>query len=365
MASLLKAVFGDPKAKRAQVMEEIAVNRDMTLKTLFSQQFSLLNLDLLETLGTGTFGRVRLVKSLEDDRYYALKVMKKARIAKLKQLEHVQNEVRIMSHVRLPLMVELYAVFQDDNSLYMLLEYIPGGELFSHLRRQEKFAFAVYQFYAAEIVAAIQILHELNVMYRDIKPENILIHKDGHIRLSDFGFAKILDTSDRTFTLCGTPEYLAPEIIQGVGHGTSVDWWALGVLIFEMAAGYPPFYGDNPFSVYQKILQARIKFPSSVPQTARSIIGGFCTVNRTRRLGSGRGGFDNMKKHRFFWGIDWRAAARQLIVPPIVPTVSSAGDTSNFDFYSDEPPEELANLTSDERRMFNEIDESILERKAT
>jgi protein kinase X len=256
MASLLKAVFGDPKAKRAQVMEEIAVNRDMTLKTLFSQQFSLLNLDLLETFGTGTFGRVRLVKSLEDDRYYALKVMKKARIAKLKQLEHVQNEVRIMSHVRSPLMVELYAVFQDDNSLYMLLEYIPGGELFSHLRRQEKFAFAVYQFYAAEIVAAIQILHELNVMYRDIKPENILIHKDGHIRLSDFGFAKILDTSDRTFTLCGTPEYLAPEIIQGVGHGTSVDWWALGVLVFELLAGYAPFSnGDEDASPKVRNLQ--------------------------------------------------------------------------------------------------------------
>ena len=361
MAALLKAVFGDPKAKTKEVLEEIGVNRDMTLKTLFAPSFSLLNLDLLETLGSGTFGRVRLVKSLEDGRFYALKVMKKARVAKLKQLEHVQNEVKIMSHVRCPLIVELFAVFQDDNNLYLLMEFIPGGELFSHLRRQEKFTFALYQFYAAEIVAAIQSLHELNVMYRDIKPENILIHSDGHIRLSDFGFAKILDTIDKTFTLCGTPEYLAPEIIQGVGHGMSVDWWALGVLIFEMSAGFPPFYGDNPFAVYQKILHSNIKFPSSVPQTTRSVINGFCTISRTRRLGSGRGGFDNMKKHRFFWGIDWRAASRQLIVPPMVPTVTSAGDTSNFDFYGDEGPEELANLNSEERKMFDHVD-AILER---
>jgi len=361
MSSVLKAVFGDPKAKTAQVVDEINVNRDMTLKTLFSQQFSLLNLDLLETLGTGTFGRVRLVKSLEDERYYALKVMKKARVAKLRQLEHIQNEVKILSRVRCAFITELFAVFQDDNNLYLLLEFVPGGELFSHLRRQEKFSFTVYQFYAAELVAGIQCLHELNVMYRDVKPENILIHSDGHIRLTDFGFAKILDTTDRTFTLCGTPEYLAPEIIQGVGHGTSVDWWAIGILIFEMSAGFPPFYGDNPFSVYQKILHSHIKFPSSVPQTTRAIINGFCTINRSRRLGSGRGGFDNMKNHRFFWGIDWRAAARQLIVPPIVPTVNSAGDTSNFDFYNDEGPEELANLTSAERQMFDQIEE-ILER---
>lgn len=360
--NLLHAVIGDPKAKTAQVVAEIDVNKDMTLKALFSEEFSLSNLDLLETLGTGTFGRVRLTKSLEDGRYYALKMMKKMRIAQLKQLEHVQNEVKIMSRVRCPFVVELYAVFQDDNNLYLLLEYIPGGELFSHLRRQQKFSPTVVQFYAAEIVAAIQSLHELNVMYRDIKPENILIFKDGHIRLSDFGFAKILDDTDRTFTLCGTPEYLAPEIIQGVGHGMSVDWWAIGVLVFEMAAGYPPFYGDNPFAVYQKILSASIKFPSSIPHTTRSIVSGFCTVSRTRRLGSGRGGFDNMKKHRFFWGIDWRAAARQLIMPPIVPTILSSGDTSNFDFYSDEGPDEQANLTSAEREMFHQID-VILERK--
>lgn len=362
MSFLVTALLGDPKAKTQQVVAEIDVNKDMTLKTLFAPQFSLVNLELLETLGTGTFGRVRLVKSLEDGRYYALKMMKKMRVAKLKQLEHVQNEVKIMSRVRCPLMVELYAVFQDDNSLYMLQEYIPGGELFSHLRRQEKFSATITQFYAAEIVAAIQYLHELNVMYRDVKPENILIHKDGHIRLSDFGFAKILDSSDRTFTLCGTPEYLAPEIIQGVGHGLSVDWWAIGVLIYEMAAGYPPFYADNPFAVYQKILHSSIKFPTGLPASTRSVVNGFCTVSRTRRLGSGRGGFDNMKKHRFFWGIDWRAAARQLIMPPIVPTVASAGDTSNFDFYSDEGPDEQANLTSQERDMFTEID-AILERR--
>ena len=151
--------------------------------------------------------------------------MKKSRIVRFKQLEHIQNEVRLLSRIRCGFVNNLFAVFQDDNSLYLLLEYVHGGELFSYIRRQGKLDLILYQFYAVEIACALHYLHSLKIAYRDVKPENILIDRNGHIRLTDFGFAKIID--DRTYTLCGTPEYLAPEVIQGNGHGLAVDFWAL------------------------------------------------------------------------------------------------------------------------------------------
>lgn len=290
--------------------------------------------------------------------------MKKSRIVRLNQLEHIQNEVRILSRLRCPFVNELYAVFQDDNCLYLLLEYIPGGELFSHLRSRRKFDLSLYQFYTVEVACALKYMHDLRIAYRDIKPENILLSKDGHIRLTDFGFAKIVE--DRTFTLCGTPEYLAPETIQGTGHGTSVDWWALGVLLFEMSMGFPPFYGDNPFTVYRKILSGIIAFPQGVSTAAahtptKKAIQGFLTQSRTSRLGCGKGGFETIKSHSFFRNIDFSSAMRQLITPPLVPTVIGEGDSSNFDHYPDEAVEESGNLTLKERLMFNAIDE-ILER---
>lgn len=342
------------------------LNLDFSLKSIFNPEFSLVDLDLLETLGTGTFGRVRLVKSLIDRKFYALKMMKKARIVKLQQLEHIQNEVRILSRLRCRFVNELFAVWADDNSLYLLLEYIPGGELFSHLRRQGKFDLPQYLFYTVEVICALQHIHALNIVYRDIKPENILIHSNGHIILSDFGFSKIIDDIQQTFTLCGTPEYLAPEVIEGKGYGLAIDFWALGVLLFEMAAGYPPFYGDNPFEVYRKILAAKVNFPSSssgasIPSAARSAISSFLTVSRSSRLGCGSGGFRSIKTHQFFRGIEWTSASQCLIMPPTVPTVLSAGDTSNFDLYPDEAIEESTNLTFEERQMFAEFDR-ILER---
>lgn len=191
--------------------------------------------------------------------FYALKILRKTQIIKLKQVDHVQHERAVLGEVAgHPFITNLIATFSDQNSLYMLLDYVPGGELFSYLRKFRRFDESIARVYAAEIVLVLEFLHEQQggIAYRDLKPENLLLDNDGHIKLVDFGFAKRLGHPDHhpveTYTLCGTPEYLAPEVIQNKGHSTAVDWWALGILIYEFLAGYPPFYHNNPMEIYKQ-----------------------------------------------------------------------------------------------------------------
>jgi serine/threonine protein kinase len=348
----------DVKFEKGHETLPVEINFDFSLKTLFAPEFGIKDLDLLETIGTGVFGRTRIVRSLKDRNFYALKIMKKVRIVKQGQLHHVQNEIKILSRLRCPFVQELRGVFQDENSLYLVLEFIPGGELFSHLRRSRVFDLPVYQFVAVEIACALYHMHKMTIIYRDLKPENILINRLGHIRLTEFSLAKLI--KNRTYTLCGTPEYVSPEIINGEGYGYSADWWAFGILLHEMCVGFPPFYGRNPFTVYRKILEGN--FPTdgpSIPATTWQAVKGFLTVDRSLRLGCQS--FEQVKSHPFFDGVDWNSAFRQLIVPPMVPTVISDGDTSNFDFYPAETIEEPANLSQQDRMLFESIDE-ILDR---
>jgi len=219
--------------------------------------------------------------------------------------------------------------------LYLLFEYVQGGELFSHLRAAGRFATKTARFYAAEIVLALEYLHQQKIVYRDLKPENLLLDHKGHIKVTDFGFAKVVP-DNRTFTLCGTPEYLAPEVIKGKGHGTEVDWWALGILVFEMLAGFPPFYDENPFGIYEKILLGRISFPAHFDSSARDLVKKLLASDRTRRLGNLKDGAADVKKHRFFKGLDWDAMSKRKNTPPIVPVVEHEGDTSNFEEYEEE-----------------------------
>ena len=297
------------------------------------------DIELLETLGTGTFGRVRLAKHMPV-KYYAMKILKKAEVVRLKQVEHILSEKEILMSISHPFIVNLYKTFQDEKNLYMLLEYVPGGELFSHLRRAGRFPNETSRFYAAEIVLALQYLHARDIIYRDLKPENLLLDREGHMKITDFGFAKHVE--ERTWTLCGTPEYLAPEIIQSKGHGKAVDWWALGILIYEMLAGYPPFYDEHPFGIYEKILAGRIDFPKHFDIHAKDLIKRLLTADRTKRIGNLKNGADDIKKHKWFRGIDWGSLERREIPAPIVPDVKSEYDTHNFDKY----PESYEDTTS-------------------
>ncbi|KAG2225126.1 hypothetical protein INT45_011809 [Circinella minor] len=287
--------------------------------------------DLQETLGTGTFGRVYLAKQKEPSTYYAIKVLKKAEIVRLKQVEHINSERHVLSQVNFPFIVQLYCTFQDNHSLYMVQEYVIGGELFRHLRKAGRFSSQTTQFYAAEIILAIEYLHSKDIIYRDLKPENILLDTQGHVKITDFGFAKKIE--DRTWTLCGTPEYLAPEIIQSKGHGKPVDWWALGILIFEMLAGYPPFYDDTHVGTYERILAGKVRCPRHFDSAAKDLVKSLLVVDRTRRLGNLRGGAKDIMNHRFFRGTDWRGLLNKTVRAPLVPSHTNEHDTSNFEKY--------------------------------
>ncbi|CAJ0751180.1 7868_t:CDS:2 [Entrophospora sp. SA101] len=287
--------------------------------------FGLIDFGLLETLVFLTKFKHR------ENSFYAMKVLKKVEVVRLKQVEHINSEKLILSQVHHPFIVNLFCTFQDEKNLYMLLEYVIGGELFSHLRRAGRFTNDMTRFYAAEIVLAIEFLHSKDIIYRDLKPENLLLDSRGHVKITDFGFAKKVE--DRTWTLCGTPEYLAPEIIQSKGHGKPVDWWALGILIFEMLAGYPPFFDDNPFGIYEKILAGKIQFPNHFDANAKDLIKRLLTADRTKRLGNLRGGSDDVKKHKWFRGVDWQGLYDRRVAAPIIPPYRHPGDTSNFEKY--------------------------------
>ncbi|BEI97919.1 hypothetical protein CcaverHIS631_0302180 [Cutaneotrichosporon cavernicola] len=340
-----------------------------------SGRVSLADWEVVETLGTGTFGRVLLVRQRPSYRqtsyhpifpnlyqptdpqapspvttqhadgqlpHFAMKVLRKSEIVRLKQVEHMNSERRILEKVRHPFIVELHATYQDNLNVYMLLTYVPGGELFSHLRRAGRFSPDVTRFYLASIVLAIEYLHSKNIIYRDLKPENLLLDRSGYLRIADFGFSKVVE--DRTFTLCGTPEYLAPEIVLSQGHGKAVDWWALGILAFEMLAGYPPFFDDHPLGIYEKILRNEVSFPSHIDPYAKDLIRNLLAADRTKRLGNLRGGARDVMSHPWFQGVDWGALERKEIGAPIVPRVGSMSDSQNFQRYPPPRPTELPGI---------------------
>ncbi|KAJ3180781.1 camp-dependent protein kinase catalytic subunit [Gaertneriomyces sp. JEL0708] len=298
------------------------------------QKFTLTDFHIDRTLGTGSFGRVHLVRLKSTGKFYAMKVLKKAEIVKMKQVEHTVNEKNILEAIEFPFLVNLLGTFQDCANLYFVLEYVQGGELFSYLRRCGRFPNHVARFYAAEVVMAFEHLHQRDIIYRDLKPENLLIDAKGHIKITDFGFAK--HVPDVTWTLCGTPDYLAPEIIQSRGYGRAVDWWALGILIYEMLAGHPPFYDEDHFKLYEKIIACKPKFPAHFDPAAKDLIKRLLSPDLTKRYGNLKGGVTDIKKHKWFTGVDWEKLKNLHVQAPYVPPLKGEGDTSNFDAYPED-----------------------------
>ncbi|KAG9297771.1 hypothetical protein G9A89_011286 [Geosiphon pyriformis] len=294
--------------------------------------------DLLKVIGKGSFGKVMQVRKRDTSRIYALKTIRKAHIVSRSEVNHTLAERTVLAQINNPFIVPLKFSFQSPEKLYLVLAFVNGGELFHHLQREGRFDEERSRFYAAELLCALECLHDFNVVYRDLKPENILLDYTGHIALCDFGLCKLnMTETETTNTFCGTPEYLAPELLLGQGYTKTVDWWTLGVLLFEMLTGLPPFYDENTNEMYRKILQDELRFPDEVGTEARSLLTGLLTRDPNQRLGNN--GAQYIKDHLFFTSIDWRKLMQKKVQPPFKPSVESAIDTSNFDeeFTSETP----------------------------
>jgi len=288
--------------------------------------------DLLKVLGKGGFGKVMLVRKKGTTDIFAMKVLKKEAVIRRNQVAHTKTETHILKQIRHPFLTRMHFAFQSEGKLYMVLNYLPGGELFYRLKREGRFSVERVRLYGAEIALGLGHLHSLDMIYRDLKPENILLDEIGHICLTDFGLSKeSVSTPNAARTFCGTPEYLAPEILQGVGHGKAVDWWSLGTLIFEMLTGLPPFYSRNVNHMYEKILKAELRCPSYLPSDVKTLIEHLLVRDPLRRLGSGAGDIKELEAKSFFQPLDYEKVYRKEYTPIFKPNLTSNTDTTQFD----------------------------------
>ncbi|XP_060728117.1 protein kinase C epsilon type isoform X1 [Tachysurus vachellii] len=313
------------------------------VKILQSKRMCLDDFNFIKVLGKGSFGKVMLAELRGTDEVYAVKVLKKDVILQDDDVDCTLTEKRILALARKhPYLTQLFCCFQTKDRLFFVMEYVNGGDLMFQIQRSRKFDEARSRFYAAEVTSALMFLHRNGVIYRDLKLDNILLDAEGHCKLADFGMCKegILDGITTT-TFCGTPDYIAPEILQELEYGPSVDWWALGVLMYEMMAGQPPFEADNEDDLFESILHDDVLYPVWLSKEAVSILKAFMTKSPNKRLGCvvSQGLEEAIKVHPFFKEIDWVLLEQRKIKPPFKPRIKTKRDVNNFDqdFTREEP----------------------------
>eukprot|EP00878_Enallax_costatus_P016535 GHUV01017348.1.p1 GENE.GHUV01017348.1~~GHUV01017348.1.p1 ORF type:complete len:478 (+),score=209.34 GHUV01017348.1:238-1671(+) len=323
------------KAQRdldAARVEVVAVT-DKTQPKLGPQDF-----EILKVVGQGAFGKVFQVRARSTGKIYAMKVMRKQRILQKDHGDYVRAERDVLTAVVHPYIVTMRYSFQTDSKLYLVLDFINGGHLFFNLYRQGVFDEDVARLYTAEIVAALAYLHSRGIAHRDLKPENVLLDSDGHIRLTDFGLAKgNMDKDSRTNSFIGTMEYMAPEIIDGKGHGCAVDWWSAGILLYEMLAGQPPFRNKSRQQLQLQITTAKPKYPKFLSSNALNLLKGLLQRDPAQRLGAA--GADAVKKHPFFKSINWQKLEARQVESKFKPGVKCSMSVENFDkIWTDQRP---------------------------
>ncbi|XP_055508113.1 serine/threonine-protein kinase Sgk2-like isoform X1 [Leucoraja erinacea] len=288
--------------------------------------------DFLKVIGKGSFGKVLVAKRKSDGRFYAIKVLQKKMILKKNEQRNIMVERNVLlKNLKHPFLVGLHYSFQTTEKLYFVLDYVNGGELFFHLQQEHTFPEPRARFYASEVASAIGYLHSLNIVYRDLKPENILLDSQGHIVLTDFGLCKeVIEPTGTTSTFCGTPEYLAPEVLGKHPYDRTVDWWCFGAVLYEMLLGLPPFYSRNVAEMYDNILHKPLHLPMSISTAARDILTGLLQKDQKRRLGA-QADFLDVKKHAFFSSISWEDLYNKRIPPPYNPNVAGPADLRHID----------------------------------
>eukprot|EP00019_Armaparvus_languidus_P003161 CAMPEP_0168592426 /NCGR_PEP_ID=MMETSP0420-20121227/7723_1 /TAXON_ID=498008 /ORGANISM="Pessonella sp." /LENGTH=430 /DNA_ID=CAMNT_0008628407 /DNA_START=26 /DNA_END=1318 /DNA_ORIENTATION=+ len=293
------------------------------------QKMSVNDFDLLALVGKGSFGKVMQVRKKDTGAIYAMKLLSKKHIVLNNEVEHTKAERNILEKLNHPFLMNLVYSFQTDDKLIFIMEFVNGGELFHHLQREKRFEEPRVVFYAAEILTALQYLHENGVIYRDLKPENLLLRDDGHITLTDFGLCKqgLDKKEDRTDTFCGTPEYLAPEVLKGEGYTKAVDWWSYGSLVYEMLAGLPPFYSQDVQEMYKNIMTQPLMFNELISEPAQDLLTDLLRRDLSKRLIDP----EKMRKYAFFDSIDWKKLLACEVEPPYIPPVSDKSDVRLVD----------------------------------
>ncbi|XP_053315885.1 protein kinase C iota type [Spea bombifrons] len=361
------------RPKSQDSLDQLGEEKEATNSTESGKSPSSLGLqdfDLLRVIGRGSYAKVLLVRLKKTERIYAMKVVKKELVNDDEDIDWVQTEKHVFEQAsNHPFLVGLHSCFQTESRLFFVIEYVNGGDLMFHMQRQRKLPEEHARFYSAEISLALNYLHERGIIYRDLKLDNVLLDSEGHIKLTDYGMCKEgLRPGDTTSTFCGTPNYIAPEILRGEDYGFSVDWWALGVLMFEMMAGRSPFdivgSTDNPDQntedfLFQVILEKQIRIPRSLSVKAASVLKSFLNKEPKDRLGCHpQTGFADIQNHQFFRNVDWDHMEQKQVVPPFKPNICGEFGLDNFDAqFTNEPVQ----LTPDDDDVVRKIDQSEFE----
>ena len=351
-------------------LENDKIEKKRKVGTIFSNHKTFKNVGvddfkLIKVIGRGSYGKVCLVQFKHTNDLYAMKSLKKDVLLDEDQVESTLLEKKILQNLNHPFLVEMAFCFQTEERVYFVLPFLRGGELFKQLRLHKYFPENKVKFYASIIGLALEYLHKNGIVYRDIKPENILLDEDGYLKLIDFGLAKILKDDEQANSFCGTPEYLAPEIITGEGHNRMADWWSYGTLIYEMLFGIPPFFCDNVEKMYTLITKAELRFPQKIKisEEAKDLLKKLLVKNQKERFGV-NGGFEEIKKHPFFKDIDFKAIEEKKIEAPFKPVLEDSFDVRNFDeeftsedLVSSEINELGMELIKRNQEQFNEFDD--------
>lgn len=314
--------------------ETAAQASDNGSKTINEQSF-----DKLKVIGRGSFGKVFKVQKKGETGVYAMKVLNKLDVAERNEVTHAKAENSILRKLNCPFLVKMHYAFQTPDKLFFVMDYVNGGELFFHLQKEGKFSKTRVRFYVAEIVLGLEYLHNMGIIYRDLKPENLLLSADGHIIMTDFGISKegLSCGDDRTSTFCGTPEYLAPEVLKQEQYNKAVDWWSLGTLMYEMLSGLPPFYTEDVQNMYFNIINTQLTMPKGTDEETQALLSAFLEKDPNDRLQDPA----KIKEHPFFSGIDWEKLYRKEVTPPYIPPVKDEMDDSQISpEFTDDPVDE-------------------------
>ncbi|XP_065561183.1 atypical protein kinase C-like isoform X1 [Artemia franciscana] len=354
----------------AEISPIVDGEADEALEPGTQRQYSIKDFELVRVIGRGSYAKVLLVELRKNRRVYAMKVIKKELVTDDEDIDWVQTEKHVFETAsNHPFLVGLHSCFQSASRLFFVIEFVRGGDLMYHMQRQRRLPEEHARFYSAEISLALNFLHKRGIIYRDLKLDNVLLDHEGHIKLTDYGMCKEgIRPGDTTSTFCGTPNYIAPEILRGEEYSFSVDWWALGVLLFEMLAGRSPFdivgASENPDQntedfLFQVILEKTIRIPRSLSLKASSILKGFLNKNPADRLGCRKeSGFEDIMQHPFYKSVDWAMLERKQVSPPYIPRTENERDLAHFPAeFTDEPVQ----LTPDDPTAIEKIDQSEFE----